>query len=100
MCSVEDSWCSIYYINARHSISVQKFFYGYNHCLLCQVEEDFVWVCVWVCVGVLKRRLSEDQVLLGEKFYLFLQQVVPGDAPILKMITSVPIKSAHHSPDP
>jgi hypothetical protein len=49
---------------------------------------------------VLKGRLNDEQVLVGEKFYLFLQQVVPGDAPILKMITSVPITSARLSPDP
>jgi hypothetical protein len=49
-------------------------------------------------VGVLKGRLNEEKVLVGEKFYLFLQQVVPGDAPILKMITSVPITSACLSP--
>ena len=57
-------------------------------------------LCVCVCVGVLKGSLSDEQVLVGEKFYLFLQQVVPGEAPILKMITSVPITSARLSPDP
>jgi hypothetical protein len=56
------------------------------------------WSCVCVCVGVLKGSLCDEQVLVGEKFYLFLQQVVPGEAPILKMITSVPITSARLSP--
>ena len=55
MCSVEDSLCSIYFVNVRHSISVQKFFYGYNHRLLCQVEEHFVCGCVLMC-GCAKRK--------------------------------------------
>ena len=71
---------------------------------MCQVAEDCVCGCVCGgvlgCVGVLKGRLNDKQVLVGEKFYLFLQQVVPGDAPILKMITSVPITSGRLSLQP
>jgi hypothetical protein len=71
---------------------LKSFFYGYSLCLLRQVAEDRVFVCV------LRVRLNNEQVSVGEKFCLFLQQVVSGDAPILKMIASIPITSVRLRP--